>query len=137
MGSGAKVPNDGQVNLSLQTGGDLLNDIISILQFAKVSRRLMSVGKLCDAGMDVNFKKDRAHVIAALSRDSPAGCTWLSSSSKDQRHFLQAGMSTVISAASTLLRSSFQVPRSEGSGLGAVGGERMGDDTQEASLLAR
>ena len=42
-----------------------------------------------------------------------------------------AGMSTVISAASTPSSQSFQYPRAEGSGLGAVGGKRMGDDAQE------
>ena len=57
VGNGAKVPNDGQVNLNLQTGGDLLNDITSTFQVAKVSRLLMSVGKLCDAGMAVTLRK--------------------------------------------------------------------------------
>ena len=33
-------------------------------QVAKVSRALMSVGRLCDAGMDVLFKKDRVDVLA-------------------------------------------------------------------------
>ena len=44
VGNGAKVPDDGQVNLNLQTGGDWLDDIISTFQVAKVSRPLMSVG---------------------------------------------------------------------------------------------
>ena len=63
-GNGAKVPNDGQVNSNLQTGGDLLNDITSTFQVAKVSRPLMSVGKLCVAGMEVTLRKTQANVVA-------------------------------------------------------------------------
>ena len=59
VGKGAKVPNNGQVNLNLQTGGNLLNDITS-----KVSRPLMSVGKLCDTGMEVTLRKTQADVVA-------------------------------------------------------------------------
>ena len=59
MGKGAKVPNNGQVNLNLQTGENLLNDITS-----KVSRPLMSVGKLCDTGMEVTFRKTQADAVA-------------------------------------------------------------------------
>ena len=64
VGNAAKVPNNGQVNLNLQTGGDLLNDITSTFQVAKVSRPLMSVSKLCDAGMVATFKKTQADVVA-------------------------------------------------------------------------
>ena len=64
VGNGANVPKDGQVNLNLQTSGDLLNDITSTFQVATVSRLLMSVGKLCDAGMEVPFRKTQADVFA-------------------------------------------------------------------------
>ena len=64
VGNGAKFPNDGQVNLNLQTGGGLLNDITSTFEVAKVSRPLMSVGKLCDAGMEVTLRKTQADVVA-------------------------------------------------------------------------
>ena len=90
MGNGAKVPNDGQVNLNLQTGGDLLNDITSTFQVAEVSRPRISVGKLCNAGMEVTLRKTQADVVAlavpwwALLRDSPTGHMLPSSSSKDQ-----------------------------------------------------
>ena len=65
VGNGAKVPNDGQVNLMLQ-GGEANSSTMSLtFQVAKVSRPLMSVGRLCDAGMDVLFKKDCANVLSA------------------------------------------------------------------------
>ena len=50
--------------MNLQTGGDLLNIITSTFQVAKVSRPLMSVGKLCDAGMEVTLRKTQADVVA-------------------------------------------------------------------------
>ena len=62
VGNGARVTNDGQAILSLQSDG-ALNTVSSTFQIAKVSRPLMSVGRLCDAGLDVIFKKDRADVI--------------------------------------------------------------------------
>ena len=40
------------------------NTMATTFQLAKVSRPLMIVGRLCDAGMDVLFKKDRADVLA-------------------------------------------------------------------------
>ena len=66
VGNGQKVPNNGQVNLSLQTDGaeDKRNNISTVFQVAKVSRPLMSVGRLCDAGMDVIFRRSRADVVA-------------------------------------------------------------------------
>ena len=66
VGNGAQVPNSGQVNLNLQTDGaeEKRNNISTIFQVAKVSRPLMSVGRLCDAGMDVIFKHNRADVVA-------------------------------------------------------------------------
>ena len=62
VGNGARVTNDGQAILSLQRDG-ALDTVSSTFQIAKVSRPLMSVGRLCDAGLDVIFKKDRADVI--------------------------------------------------------------------------
>ena len=62
MGNGARVPNDGQSVLNLQATNK--NTMATTFQLAKVSRPLMSVGRLCDAGMDVLFKKDRADVLA-------------------------------------------------------------------------
>ena len=62
VGNGARVTNDGQAILSLQSDG-ALNTVSSTFQIAKVSRPLMSVGRLCDAGLDVVFKQDRADVV--------------------------------------------------------------------------
>jgi hypothetical protein len=36
-----------------------------MFQVAAVSRPLMSVGRLCDNGMDILFKKDRADVLSS------------------------------------------------------------------------
>ena len=63
VGNGARVPNDGQAVLNLQATNK--NTMATTFQLAKVSRPLMSVGRLCDAGMDVLFKKDRADVLTA------------------------------------------------------------------------
>ena len=65
VGNGTKVPNGGQVNLMLQGGEANSNTMSSTFQVAKVSRPLMSVGRLCDAGMAVLVKKDRADVLSA------------------------------------------------------------------------
>ena len=65
VGNGQRVPNEGQINLNLQTGEANGNTMASTFQVAKVSRPLMSVGRLCDAGMDVLFRKDRADVLSA------------------------------------------------------------------------
>ena len=62
VGNGARVTNDGQAILSLQRDG-ALDTVSSTFQIAKVSRPLMSVGRLCDAGLDVVFRKDRADVV--------------------------------------------------------------------------
>ena len=65
VGNGQRVPNDGQSCLNLQSTDKLGNTMATTFQVAKVSRPLMSVGRLCDAGMDVLFKKERAEVLAA------------------------------------------------------------------------
>ena len=73
IGDGNKISNDGQVCLNLQTTTDDPNSIASIFQVAKVSRPLMSVGKICDNDMDVIFGKDRARVV---TRDGAEVCTF-------------------------------------------------------------
>ena len=65
VGNGQRVPNDGQSCLNLQSTGKSSNTVATTFQVAKVSRPLMSAGRLCDAGMDVHFKKERAEVLAA------------------------------------------------------------------------
>ena len=51
VGSGARVPNDGQSLLSLQASGKNGNSVSTIFQVAAVSRPLMSVGRLCDLSL--------------------------------------------------------------------------------------
>ena len=63
IGDGRKINNDGQVCLNLQTMEDDPSSIASTFQVAKVSRPLMSVGKICDNGMDVVFSADKARVV--------------------------------------------------------------------------
>jgi hypothetical protein len=65
VGNGARVPNDGQTLLSLQASGKDGNTVSTMFQVAAVSRPLMSVGRLCDNGMDILFKKDRADVLSS------------------------------------------------------------------------
>ena len=65
VGNGARVPNDGQSLLSLQATAKNGNSVSKVFQVAAVSRTLMSVGRLCDNGMDILFKKDRADVLAS------------------------------------------------------------------------
>ena len=64
VGNGQRVPNVGEVHLSLETSGKDAHRLTSTFQVAKVSRPLMSVGRLCDAGMEVKFSKGTASVIA-------------------------------------------------------------------------
>ena len=64
VGNGGKMPNLGEkrLNLSVDRGGGT-GRIASCFQIAQVTRPLMSVGKICDSGFDVNFKKDTARVV--------------------------------------------------------------------------
>ena len=63
MGDGGTIPNLGQSELNL-TDEIVDRDIKSVFQIAAVTRPLMSVGRLCDVGMQVLFGKDKARVIA-------------------------------------------------------------------------
>ena len=73
VGDGSKISNDGQAHLNLQTMDASLNTLASTFQVAAVSRPLMSVGKLCDNGFDVIFKKTTAIVRAP---DGATVCTF-------------------------------------------------------------
>ena len=55
IGDGNRLPNTGQKALRLETEGAEPSVIESTFQIAKVARPLMSVGKICDAGMRVVF----------------------------------------------------------------------------------
>ena len=61
MGDGGKLGNQGQKVLKL--GSDQCSDITSTFQIADVTRPLMSVGKICDEGLTVEFSKTRAIVV--------------------------------------------------------------------------
>ena len=57
------MPNTGQALLSLQTDSETKNALKTTFQIAKVSRPLMSVGRLCDNGLKVIFDENRARVL--------------------------------------------------------------------------
>ena len=67
VGNGARMPNDGQSLLCLQASGKNGKSVSMMFPVAAVSRPLMSVGRLCDNGMDILFKRDRAGVLASGS----------------------------------------------------------------------
>ena len=73
VGDGGKISNDGHAHLNLQTMDASLNTLASTFQVAAASRPLMSVGKLCDNGLDIVFKKDKAIVRAP---DGATVCTF-------------------------------------------------------------
>ena len=59
--NGARIPNRGQMTLSLKTeGGQQIN---STFQVCQTNRPLWSVGKICDSGCKVIFTKDQAKVV--------------------------------------------------------------------------
>jgi hypothetical protein len=62
VGDGNRIANLGQRGLNLQPMSDSNSQLKSVFQIAKVTRPLMSVGKICDNGMQVTFDHDRAVV---------------------------------------------------------------------------
>ena len=68
MGDGGTIPNQGQKQLRL---GSLEqnSDIKSIFQIAAVTRPLMSVGKICDEGLEVAFNAKSATVRDKAGRE--------------------------------------------------------------------
>ena len=73
VGNGERVPNTGQAHLSLQTDGNIKNALKTTFQIAKVSRPLMSVGRLCDVGLKVVFDENHARV---LDKDGYEACVF-------------------------------------------------------------
>ena len=67
VGNGARVPNEGQVQLNLEMGSEdgTVRDLASISQVAEINRPLMSVSKICDAGLTCVFIIAGADVINA------------------------------------------------------------------------
>ena len=74
VGDGSKISNLGQFVLNLQGGEEGGNNIATTFQVAKVTRPLMSVGRICDNEMDVLFSDTKAKVIARS--DGATVCTF-------------------------------------------------------------
>ena len=57
VGNGARVANEGQVQLNLEMGSvdGTIRDRASAFQVAEINRPLMSVSKICDAGLTCVF----------------------------------------------------------------------------------
>ena len=64
VGDGGKLANLGEWNLNLEAPKDDNNSskVSAIFQVAKVTRPLMSVGRMCDEGHTVTFDTDKAIV---------------------------------------------------------------------------
>ena len=70
------MPHEGQAALNLEAEGDGKasgNLIKSIFQVAGITRRLMSVSRICELGHKCIFNADKAEVIA---NDGTALCTF-------------------------------------------------------------
>ena len=67
VGDGGRLENMGQRNLNLQPMKDAKVPLRSCFQIARVTRPLMSVGKICDNGMRVVFDDDKAVVSEKAS----------------------------------------------------------------------
>ena len=65
VGNGASVPIEGQVQLNLEMGSadGTVRDLASTLQVAEINRPLMSVSKICDAGITCTFTSKGADVL--------------------------------------------------------------------------
>ena len=68
MGDGNKIPNQGQKQLKLTSSQN--SDIRSTFQIAAVTRPLMSVGRICDEGLEISFDAKRAMVRDKSGRDA-------------------------------------------------------------------
>jgi hypothetical protein len=64
VGNGSRIANQGQKVLSLEPEDDESKAMKSCFQIAKVTRPLMSVGKICDGGMQVVFTDKTATIKA-------------------------------------------------------------------------
>ena len=64
VGDGGRLKNMGQMALNLETRDEKgsINMVSSTFQIAKVTRPLMSVGHICDQGLNVVFDKAKAVV---------------------------------------------------------------------------
>ena len=64
VGNGEKVPNEGEIQLNMESHGPgkLMNAIRSTFQVAEVTRPLMSVGRVCDQGLQCLFTRQDAKI---------------------------------------------------------------------------
>jgi hypothetical protein len=62
VGNGEKLPNQGERHLNMQPLDDAMVAMSSVFQIARVTRPLMSVGKMCDNGLSVHFDDKKAVV---------------------------------------------------------------------------
>ena len=62
VGDGGRLENLGQRSLNLQPINDATMDLQSCFQIARVTRPLMSVGRICDNGLNVTFDEAKAVV---------------------------------------------------------------------------
>jgi len=69
VGDGNRIPNQGQKELNLQPEERQNCKIKSVFQIARVTRPLMSVGKICDAGMKVEFDAEKAVVKNSAGKE--------------------------------------------------------------------
>ena len=67
VGNGGKMENQGEFDLNLATSAGL--QVKSTFQVCKVTRPLMSVGRMCDEGHTVTFDKERAIVRNADGKE--------------------------------------------------------------------
>ena len=73
VGDGNRLPNMGQSALNLAPMDDSTVELKSCFQIARVTRPLMSVGKICDNGMKVEFNDKQAVV---RDRDGAQVCVF-------------------------------------------------------------
>ena len=62
VGNGGTLDNLGQRTLNMQPMDDSSVAMSSCFQIARVTRPLMSVGKMCDNGLEITFNAERAVV---------------------------------------------------------------------------
>ena len=67
VGNGARVPNEGQVQLNLEMGSadGTVRDLVSTFQVAEINRPPMSVSEICDAGLTCVFNSAGADFMNA------------------------------------------------------------------------
>ena len=75
VGSGARIPNEGEVhlNLSVPGAGTEFTNVKSTFQASPVTRPLMSVSQICRNGLRCVFDDDKAEVV---NKNGDVHCTF-------------------------------------------------------------